>query len=333
MIMKVCIVGGTGNISTPITRLLVESGHQVTLFNRGKGTPPPKGVTVMTGDRQDRPAFEAAMQAARFDAAIDMICFTADDAASTIRAFRGIKHLIFTSTVCTYGVDYDWLPVTEDHPLRPTTDYGRNKVAAGRVFMEAFYHEGFPVTIIRPSTTFGPKWNMLRQIAWEAGWVDRVKKGKPIVVCGDGRALHQWLYVDDAAPAFAFALGRDRCIGQMYNMMKNEFGSWADYHRTAMQVIGREVELVGVPLATLSAAKTPNVGICETIFSYNTIYSPDKLMRDVPEFRPRISLKEGLARVLEAMERENRIPDSDKETWEDKLIAAQRKVGERPCAD
>jgi hypothetical protein len=119
----------------------------------------------------------------------------------------------------------------------------------------------------------------------------------------------------------------------MYNMMKNEFGSWADYHRTAMQVIGREVELVGVPLATLSAAKTPNVGICETIFSYNTIYSPDKLMRDVPEFRPRISLKEGLARVLEAMERENRIPDSDKETWEDKLIAAQRKVGERPCAD
>jgi nucleoside-diphosphate-sugar epimerase len=195
--------------------------------------------------------------------------------------------------------------------------------------MEAYYHENFPVTIIKPSTTFGPKWNLLRQIAWEAAWVDRVKKGKPIVVCGDGRALHQWLYVDDAAPAFAFALGRDRCIGQIYNMMKNEFGSWADYHKTAMQVIGREVELVGVPLASLIAAKTPNAAICETIFSHNTVYSPDKLMRDVPEFRPRISLKEGIGRVLEAMERENRIPDSDKETWEDTLIAAQRRVGER----
>jgi nucleoside-diphosphate-sugar epimerase len=326
--MKVCIVGGTGNISTPITRLLVESGHQVTLFNRGKRSEAPKGVAVITGDRQDRPAFEAAMQAAKFDAVIDMICFTAEDAASAIRAFRGVKHLIFTSTVCTYGVDYDWLPVTEDHPLRPITDYGRNKVAAGRVFMEAFYHEGFPVTVIRPSTTFGPKWNMLRQVAWEAGWVDRVKKGKPIAICGDGRAIHQWLYVDDAAPAFAFALGRERCIGQMYNMMKSEFGTWADYHKTAMQVIGREVELVGIPLASLLAAKTPNVGICETIFSHNTLYSPDKLMRDVPEFRPRISLKEGLARVLEAMERENRIPDSDQETWEDNLIAAQRKVGD-----
>jgi nucleoside-diphosphate-sugar epimerase len=326
--MNVCIVGGTGNISTPITKLLLESGHQVTLFNRGQSNPQPKGVTVIQGDRQNRPAFEAAMQAGKFDAAIDMICFTAEDAHSTVRAFRGIKHLIFTSTVCTYGVQSDWLPVTEDHPLRPITDYGLNKVAAGRVFMEAFYHEGFPVTIIRPSTTFGPKWNLLRQIAWDASWVDRVKKGKPIVVCGDGRALHQWLYVDDAAPAFAFMLGRERCIGQIYNMMKNEFGSWADYHKTAMQVIGREVELVGVPLATLMAAKTPNVGICETIFSHNTVYSPDKLMRDVPEFRPRISLKEGITRVYEAMEREQRIPDSDKETWEDRLIAAQRKVGE-----
>lgn len=325
--MKVCIVGGTGNISTAITRLLVEMGHQVTLFNRGRLNAPPAGVGVIIGDRQDRQGFEAAMQAARFDAAIDMICFNVQDAASTIRAFAGVKHLIVTSTVCTYGVQSDWLPVTEDHPLRPITDYGRNKVAADRIFMEAHYHLDFPVTIMKPSTTFGPQWNLLRQIAWEAAWVDRVKKGKPVVLCGDGRALHQWLYVDDAAPAFAFALGRDRCIGQVYNLMKKEFGSWYDYHRTAMQVIGKEVELVGVPLQSLLAAKIPNVEICETIFSHNTVYSPDKLMRDVPEFCPRVSLKKAIAHVLEAMERAGRIPDSDLETWEDKLIAAQRTVG------
>jgi hypothetical protein len=51
-------------------------------------------------------------------------------------------------------------------------------------------------------------------------------------------------------------------------------------------------------------------------------------MRDVPEFHPRLSLADGLARVLEAMEREKRIPDSDLEDWEDRLIAAQRAVGE-----
>ena len=336
--MKVCVVGGTGNISSSIVRLLIEVGHEVTLFNRGKSRcAPPPGVTIIPGDRGDRAAFERAMQAASFDAAIDMVCFNAEDARSTLRAFRGVKHLIYCSTVCTYGVTEDGLPITEGHPPRPTTDYGRNKLEADRVFMAAHDETGFPVTLIKPSTTFGPTWIMLRQIAWEAGWVDRVRKGKPIVVCDDGSARHQWLYVDDAAPAFVFALGRDRCVGQTYHMMKREFGSWADYHRIAMQVIGREVELIGVPLANLLAAGVPNVGICETIFAHHTIYRPDQLMRDVPEFQPRLSLHDGLARVLAAMEREKRIPNSDAEDWEDRLIAAQRAAGrtvtvERPAS-
>ena len=324
--MKVCVVGGTGNISTSIVRLLLQVGHEVTVYNRGRSASPPAGVKAIPGDRKDRAAFESAMQAARFDAAIDMICHDADDARSSIRAFRSARHVVFCSTVCAYGVEYDWLPATEDHPLRPISDYGRNKVAAEAAFMEAYWRDGFPVTVIRPSSTYGPSWPMLRQIAWDAAWVDRVRKGKPIAVCGDGRAMHQWLYVDDAAPAFVFALGRERCLGQTYNMTRRQFGNWVEYHRTAMKVIGRQVELVGVPLETLVAANVPNVGICKDIFSYSTVYSPDRLMRDVPEFAPRISLEEGLARVYEAMRRENRIPDSDKEDWEDRLIAAQRRV-------
>jgi len=322
------VVGGTGNISTSIVRLLIEVGHQVVVFNRGTKSHLPPGVRAIRGDLKDRPAFEAAMQAERFDAAIHMVCFDADDARSALRAFRDVTHLVYCSTVCTYGVQYDWLPATEDHPLRPITDYGRNKATADRVFLEAYYRQGFPVTIIKPTTTFGPSWNLLRQIAWDATWVDRVRKGKPIVVCGDGRALHQWMHVDDAAPAFVFVLGRNSCIGQTYNMMKNEFGTWGDYHRTAMKVIGREVELVGVPLDALVAAKVPNVGICAEIFSHNCIYSSARLMRDVPEFRPKRSLEDALRDVYEAMQREQRIPDSSKEDWEDRLIDAQRKVGQ-----
>ena len=327
--MKVCVVGGTGNISTSIVRLLLEVGHEVTVFNRGRQPGLPPGVAQIVGDRKERTTFETAVQAGGFDAAIDMICFDADDARSAVRAFRGVKHLVHCSTVCTYGVRYDWLPTTEDHPLRPVSDYGSNKVAADHVLLAACHGEGFPVTIIKPSTTFGPKWSMLRQINGQQTpeWVDRVRKGRPLAVCGDGRALHQWLDVDDAAPAFVFPLGRDRCIGQVYNMMRREFGTWNDYHRAAMGVIGREVELVGVPLHSLVAATVPGVGICETIFSHNTVYSPDKLMRDVPEFRPRITLHESLERVLAAMDREGCIPDCDQSTWEDDLIAAQRTVG------
>jgi nucleoside-diphosphate-sugar epimerase len=299
----------------------------VTCFNRGQRGKPPEGVRVIAGDRAMRPEFEQSMQAGKFDAAIDMICFNREDAESTIRAFRGVRHLVYCSTVCTYGIQYDWMPVTEDHPLRPVTDYGRNKMAADNAFLAAYHQEGFPVTIIKPSTTFGPSMGLLRQVAWEFSWIDRVRKGRPIVVCGDGMAMHQFLHVDDAALGFANVIGRVCAIGQTYNLVRAGFTTWAEYHRTAMRVIGREVELVGVPLATMERAKVPDLDICRTIFAHNTYYSGARFARDVPEFRPRIALEHGMRRVLDAMERSGRIPDADKNTWEDKLIAQQRKVG------
>lgn len=326
--MKICIVGGTGNISTSIVRLLVEQGHEVVCFNRGTSGTVPDGVREIHGDRKDRSAFEKAMQSEAFDAAIDMICFNAEDAASSLVAFRGVQQFVTCSTVCTYGVDYDWLPVTEDHPLRPISDYGRDKSAADHAFLEAYHREGFPVTIIKPSTTYGPKMGLLRQIAWEFSWIDRVRKGKPIIICGDGKAIHQFLHVDDAALCFAGVLDKRHCIGQIYNMVARGFTTWEDHHRTAMKVIGREVELVGVPLDTLAALSVPRFDICSSIFAHNIYYDSEKLYRAVPGFQPRISLAEGMADVLAAMDREGRVPDSDAVQWEDAIITAQKQVRE-----
>ena len=326
--MKVLIVGGTGNISTSIVSLLVQKGYEVTCFNRGQSGDVPEGVRVIHGDRKDRGAFEKTMQAEEIDAAIDMICFNAEDAASSVRAFRGVKHFIQCSTVCTYGIQYDWLPVTEDHPMRPSSDYGRNKMAADSLYMQAYHEEGFPVTIVKPSTTYGPKMGVLRQIGREFSWLDRIRKGKPIVVCGDGKAVHQFLHIDDAAKGFAGMLGLKTCIGQTYNLVNRGFISWEDHHRTVMQVLGNEVDLVGVPLSELLSSGVPDPGLCESIFAYNTIYSAEKFFRDVPEFVPSVSLEEGVRQLIEAMDADGRIPNSDELSWEDELIEAQRRVGQ-----
>ena len=326
--MKIGVVGGTGNISASFVRLLLQQGHEVVCFNRRQSRKPPESVRVIQGDRNDREAFERAMQAEKFDAAIDMICFNKEEAESSLRAFRGVGHFVQCSTVCTYGVEYDWLPVSEDHPLRPITDYGRGKVEADQVFLEAHARESFPVTIIKPSTTYGPIMGLPRQTALELSWIDRIRKGKPIIVCGDGKAIFQALHVDDAALCFANVLGKRHCIGKTYNLTKKEFHSWEDYHRTAMKALGREVELVGVPLADLVALNVPGIGICRDIFAHNTLYDPSALFEDVPEFRPRISLEEGIRNVIEALDAEGRIPNSDGEGWEDRIIEAQRKVRE-----
>jgi nucleoside-diphosphate-sugar epimerase len=324
--MKICVVGGTGNISSAFVPLLVEKGHEVTCFNRGKSGRSIPGVRIIQGDRQDEAAFEAAMQAEKFDAAIDMICFNRQQAASSLRAFRDVQHFVFCSTVCTYGLKYDWLPVSEDHPQRPITAYGREKVDAEKIFLEAYNRSGFPVTIIRPSTTYGPIMGALRQVAWDFSWIDRVRKGKPILVCGDGLALHQFLNVKDAALCFANVVGREICIGQSYNMTRRGFTTWRDYHLTAMDVIGKQVELVGAPMDILECWNIPEFSICKEIFGHNVIYSSEKLFRDVPEFNPRVSLSEGLAGVIEALDRDGRIPNSDDITWEDELIKALKQV-------
>ena len=258
--MHVGVIGGTGHISASIVRVLLAQGHAVTCVNRGLRGAVAPGARLVRGDRRARAAFERTLQAERFDAVIDMLCFTRADALSSLRAYRDVPHVVQCSTVCTYGITYDGLPVTEDHPLRPLTPYGQHKAAADATLLEAYARAGFPVTILKPSTTYGPMQGMLRQIAWEFSWIDRIRQGKPLVVCGQGDALHQHLHVEDAARGFAQVLGQTQCLGQTYNLVGEPPITWAAYHRTAMQVLGREVALIGVPLAALQAHNVPRSG-------------------------------------------------------------------------
>jgi nucleoside-diphosphate-sugar epimerase len=327
-IMRIVIVGGTGNISISIVELLLSQGHEVTCYNRGlKGTVPP-GARLITGDRKHRAEFEATMQREQFDVAIDMICFDKADAESDIRAFRGVQQFVQCSSVMSYGKPDAWLPVTEDHPLQPDTPYGVGKAEADHAFMAAFYSENFPVTIIKPSTTHGPIRGLVRQVSRDTQWIDRVRKGKPLVVCGDGRQMIQFLHVKDAAPGFVGVIGKSRCIGQTYNLVEDRFTYWDVFHHTAMEVIGREVDLVGVPLHDLLALDVPNMGTCKDVYSYNNYFSSEKIMRDVPEFRPQMTLREAMVDIIAAMDAEGRIDDSDNFAWEDQVIAAQRRVRE-----
>lgn len=323
--MRVVIVGGTGNISGPIVDLLLEHGHEVTCVNRGVSDTLPEGVRLIKGDRHDREWYEKTMQREKFDVAMDMICYTPEDAASNLAAFRGVQQYIHTSTVVTYGVEFDWLPVTEDHPLRPTIPYGKMKVIGDNLLLEAYYREGFPVTIIKPSTTIGPK-RVLCQYGLGSAWLDRIRKGKPTLMLGDGKAIHPFLFVQDAAKGYVGAIGKVHCIGQIYNLVNPKFINWEVYYRTAMKVLDKQVDLIGVPVETLVAIDKEKFAMAKGIFSLNLSYSAAKINRDIPEFEVTVSLEEGLKETVQYLDEKGLLEDSDQNPWEDKVIEAQRLV-------
>ena len=207
--MKVGIVGGTGNISTSVVRLLQERGHDVTCITRGASGSLPDGIRHLSGDRHDLDWFVPAVQRERFDAAIDFIGFTPAHGAASLEAFRDVGHFIQTSTVTTVGETADWLPITEDHPLRPAVPYADNKVALDRMYQAAYFDRGFPATIVKPSTTYGRK-RVVRQVGIDTRWIRRIREGRPILRVGEGTALHHLLHVDDAALGFVGVLEREQ---------------------------------------------------------------------------------------------------------------------------
>src|SRR5438552_19075533 len=103
--MNVLLIGGTGLISTGITKHLLAGEAKVPMCNRGRREATLRAdVETIHGDRSEFAAFERAFADRRYDVVIDMICFTPEQAQSDVRAFTGrCEHFIFCSTVCTYG--------------------------------------------------------------------------------------------------------------------------------------------------------------------------------------------------------------------------------------
>lgn len=318
--MKVVVVGGTGNISTAVVDLLLRCGHDVTVFSRGS-RPVPEGARPLIGDRRDPESFERAIRDGDFEVAIDMMAFTPEDAESGLRAYAGVGHLIHTSTSMVYGEARHHVFTSEDHPTLATEAYGSGKAAIDAIYLDAHARHGFPVTVLRPSNTYGgPGFLVLRQVGGGTGWVDRTRAGKPIVVSADGLALSRFLHVDDAALAYVGVIDRPETIGQVYNLVDPRIVTWADYHRAAMDAVGREVELVGVPFAALEAAEIPGFGLTASVFAYHNLYDDAKIRRDIPEFVPRVSLVDGLARTFELAAREGRLPATEPDDWEDRIV-------------
>ena len=329
--MKVLIIGGSGLISTGIVNALKTRGADITVFNRGRTDDRLGDVRRLRGDRDDTAAFEHTLTAAGpWDAAIDMICFTAAQAESTVRALNGrCGHLLFCSTVCTYGNTQTIVPTDETTPQHPHSAYGRDKVAAENVFRRAHEAGKFPVTIIRPSHTYGPGGPVINNLGWETSFVDRLRRGLPVIVSGDGHGLWQSAYADDVGRGFAHAAGKAACFGQAYNATADEIMTWDDYTRRTAAAIGApEPKIVHIPTDLLLTLQPDRLQPLAEIFRYHGVYSSEKLKRDVPEFRQKTPYEEGVRRTVEWLDAHDKITPAADDDFVDRIIAQWTRLGD-----
>ncbi len=328
--LNALIVGGTGLISTGIVKSLLARGAQVTIYNRGQRehTLPP-GVRQILGNREDNAAFAGAFSEQRFDVVFDMICFTVRQAEASVNAFRGrCEQFVFCSTVCAYSTHTPPHVLVDEHwSLAPDSEYGKNKVACEQTFERAANSGAFKLTIARPSHTYGPGGSLIDQQEFDSGTWDRVARGLPVLVAGDGLGLWQSTHRDDCGKFFAHAALNPKTYGEAYNATRDEVLTWRGYYREVARALDTRAKLIFVPAAWLIAQDPKRFSFLAEITQFHGAYSSAKAKAHVPEFQATIGLEQGARETFADMHRRGAWRDSGSDAPYQRIVERALALG------
>ena len=327
--MRILVIGGTGLISTAIVRLLVARGDDVTVLNRGERPGRPDGVGYIAADRRDPAGFESALSnAGRWDAVIDMICFLPEEAAVVARALRGrTGHYVMTSTIDVYQKPAVRLPYLEDSPHLGIGQYALGKVACEQILWNAHARDGLPLTVIRPAATYGEGGRLVQPLGFRPTLIDRLRKGKPIIVHGDGSSLWVSCHRDDVAGAFVAAVSAPEVtIGRSYHVTGEEWVTWDQHLALVATAAGAPApDICHIPSDALRRIAPEAGRLAWENFRFHNIFDNSAAHRDLG-FRQTIPLRDGLPRLVSWLDRSGGVADSDQDPLDDRIIDAWRQT-------
>ncbi len=333
--MKVLMIGGTGNISASITRMLLERGDDVYLYNRGSDRSfEAMGAKYIIGDAFDAETLKEKMKDQAFDVAANFFLFTPDQAKANYEALNGrVGQFIFISSCTVYQKPIMRLPVTPDTPLNnPYSDYAQNKAACEEFFIDCYRQDNFPITVVRPSHTYGEKKLVVGPtMGWQVPhWtlVDRMLKGKPVIVHDKGRTFWTTTHSDDFAYAFVGLMGNHTAIGHRFHITNDEPHTWNSIMKTYGEVLGIDVNIAHVPTDFIAKHSESAKGALYGDMLENAIFDLTKLREFVPGYRTRVPLREGLARSISWYQNHPEAQQVDEENnrMTDQMISDWQKV-------
>ncbi|HEY9835020.1 MAG TPA: NAD-dependent epimerase/dehydratase family protein [Stenomitos sp.] len=235
--MRILIMGGTRFIGVYLTKILVEQGHEVVLFNRGKKPAPVEGIQQIHGDRTDASQLKDKLSQEQFDAIFDNNGRELSDTQPLAEIFKDrVKHFVYMSSAGVY-LKSDQLPHIEGDPVDPKS---RHK---GKHETEAFLAQlELPWTSIRPTYIYGPQnYNDL-----EAWFFDRIVRDRPIPIPGNGMHITQLGHCQDLARAMSQVLGNERAIGQIYNVSGDRYVTFDGLARACVEATGKSADSVKI---------------------------------------------------------------------------------------
>lgn len=329
--MNALFIGGTGTISSAITRLISQQPEwQLFLLNRGTHKDEtPTNVQTLICDVNDETALQQYLQGMTFDVVCDFICFTPEQAQRDIRLFQGItKQFIFISSASAYQKPLASPYITEGTPLcNPHWEYSRNKIACEELFMRSYRDNGFPVTIVRPSHTYSERAVPVAVHGANGSWqvLKRMLEGKPVIIPGDGTTLWTLTHNSDFAKAFVGIMGNVHAIGEVFQITGDENLTWNQIHELIANALGVELHPYHVSSDFLAAVGSQYEleGNLIGDKSNTVIFDNTKLKRAVPDFCASIRFDQGVRTTISHIlsHPELQQPDPEFDLWCDNVIA------------
>ena len=327
--MKALFIGGTGTISTAITELAARQGIELTLLNRGRtACELPENVRVMHADINNEAEAAKALEGESFDVVADFIGFTPDQVQRDIRLFSGrTNQYIYIRSASAYQKPCSHYLISESTPMaNPYWTYSQNKIISENILLDEYRNNGFPVTIVRPSHTYGdcsvPVAIHGAQGSWQV--LARMLEGKPVIVHGDGLSLWTFTHNTDFARGFYGLMGNPHAIGEAVHITSDETLTWNAAFAAIGRALGVEPILQHISSDLLSALRPELLGTLLGDKANSVIFDNSKIKRLVPGFFATMRFDEGVRRTVEYVRSHPECQKADPEfdAWCDRVIKA-----------
>jgi nucleoside-diphosphate-sugar epimerase len=282
----------------------------------------------LTADINDEESVKSLISDLSFDVVADFIAYEPAHVVRDWRIFKGkTKQYIFISSASAYQKPLSSPLITESTPLANAFwEYSRNKIACEEALMEKYRTDGFPVTIIRPSHTYGDTSVPVAVHGRNGSFsvIERIRKGKSVIVHGDGTSLWTVTHNTDFAKAFVGIMNNPHAIGEAYHITSDESLTWNQIYAIIGDVLGVAPKVVHIPSDVLAALHPPFYGGLLGDKAHSVVFDNTKIKRAVPGFTATMRFDQGIRRTLAYIygNRECQKADPEFDKWCDDLSEA-----------